>query len=122
MDRLTTAESGIGRYCHPADPHGKPGPRRWIIMFEDSQKADALYFDESAAFDAFARVEAGGWNAHLFVSAERAGDVTTAPIAREPIGFISGPSGTMPYKHFVRTREPRDDEVGMLLYAEAREA
>jgi hypothetical protein len=35
----------------------------------------------------------------------------------EPIGEVSAPSGTLPYKHLVRYREPRDDEVGMKLYA-----
>ncbi len=35
----------------------------------------------------------------------------------DPIGHVSAPSGNLSYKHLVRSREPRDNEVGMLLYA-----
>lgn len=42
----------------------------------------------------------------------------TAYIPREPIGKVEAPTDYRPYKHFVRLREPRDDEVGMYLYAE----
>lgn len=36
---------------------------------------------------------------------------------RDPIGRIDPPNELSPYKHFVRLREPRDDEVGKNLYA-----
>lgn len=45
-----------------------------------------------------------------------------AQVPREPVGVIDPPSGNIPYKHFVRLREPRDDEVGMYLYAMPHDA
>ncbi len=41
----------------------------------------------------------------------------------DPVGKIEGPTTGeygKPYNHFVRLREPRDDEVGKYLYAVAR--
>ena len=34
-----------------------------------------------------------------------------------PVGMVSAPSGTLPYKHLVRVREPLDAEIGCSLYA-----
>ena len=58
---------GVGEWCHPGDD----GNQRWIIMFEDSDVAAAIYFNEHDARIAFCNAEGRGWNCHLFSSVKR---------------------------------------------------
>jgi hypothetical protein len=77
------------------------------------QLRDIIARDDAAALRLFVRQNSAAILAGLHLL--RYVDEFTVP--REPIGAVSGPSGNIPYKHLVRSREPRDDEVGMSLYA-----
>lgn len=64
-------------WCHPRD-HDK---QTWILIFEDQDRASAVYHNEAEARAAFASAEDRGWNCNLFTSVRRA----PRSAAREPV-------------------------------------
>jgi len=53
-------------YYHPRDDNDQ----RWIIIFEDADVGNQIYFDEQEAIAAYERLECN-WNCHLFQSVQR---------------------------------------------------
>ena len=60
--------SGVGLWCAPGDSQRE----RWLLWFDDADRSRAVYDEEAAAREAFAKAETLGWNCHLFRLARRA--------------------------------------------------
>jgi uncharacterized lipoprotein YddW (UPF0748 family) len=68
-DYVCASETGVGEFCAPGPAEDQRGV--WLLKFEDAQRGDRIYFDESEAYQSFARAESLGWNCYLFVVAKR---------------------------------------------------
>ena len=58
---------GVGGYCHPVDDQRQ----RWMLIYEDHDAPNGIYYDEQEAWTAFERAEGRGWNCHLLTSVPR---------------------------------------------------
>ena len=65
------SQTGVGEWCAPGPASTQK--RQWMLVFEDKDMGVAIFDDEAAAYESFARHEAGGWNCHLFQHAPRPG-------------------------------------------------
>ena len=57
---------GQFEWCHPGDDQR----RRWLLVFDDADRGNCVFYDEDEAHEAFARADTN-WNCHLFESAAR---------------------------------------------------
>ena len=55
------------RWCQPPDGHGLPGPRKFVIFFEDADQGHLVFENEVEARRTYEAV-ALNWNCYLFAS------------------------------------------------------
>jgi len=91
----TPEETGVGEYCAPGPAADQQ--KRWILKFEDQDRGDAVFDDESKAREAFAYSESRGWNCHLFEHCRR-----TPPAEQPAVAIVEIDAHGSP-KSFVYT-------------------
>lgn len=61
--------TGVGCWCAPGPATEQT--RKWLVLFEDKDKGQHVFEDETEAYLFFGKAEAMGWNCHLFAHAPR---------------------------------------------------